>query len=34
VDVDLHAAARGPDIHANTTGYVVIAQAFADQLTP
>jgi lysophospholipase L1-like esterase len=24
----------GPDIHANSTGYGVIAQAFADQLTP
>ena len=24
----------GPDIHANTTGYGVIAQAFADQLAP
>ena len=24
----------GPDIHANSTGYGVIAQAFADQLAP
>jgi hypothetical protein len=24
----------GPDIHANSAGYGVIAQAFADQLTP
>jgi hypothetical protein len=32
VDVGLHPAPLGPDIHANNDGYGVIAQAFEEEL--